>query len=106
MTAPHAVLDELPVLGGPTSPLPAALIGFLTGGIGLAIYFKSFRDLFPVEVVAGLAVLGALVAGVNPLYVEVIVVAVAGGLYGWWRARTSNRRRGASIMPVVAGSAG
>lgn len=106
MTAPHSVLNELPVLGGPASPLLAALIGFLTGGIGLAIYFKSFRDLFPVEAVAALAVLGALVAGVNLLYVEVIVVTVVGGLYGWWRARTSNRRRGPSIMPLAAGSAG
>ena len=106
MTAPHSVLNRLPVLGGPTSPLLAALIGFFTGGIGLALYFKSFRDLFPVEAAAGLAVMGALVAGVNALYAAVIVTAVAGGLYGWWRARTSNRRRRALIVPVGAGSAG
>ena len=106
MTAPHSVLTELPVLGGTTSPLLAALIGFLTGGIGLAIYFKSFRDLFPVEAAAGLAVVGALVTGVNALDVAVIVTAVVGGLYGWWRARSSNRRRGASIVPIAAGSAG
>jgi len=28
------------------------VIGVLTGGVGLAIYFWSLRDLFPVEVAA------------------------------------------------------
>jgi hypothetical protein len=70
----HAVLDESPVLGGPRSPVHTASIGCLTGGIGPAIHFKSFRDLLSVEAAAGLAVIGLRVTDVNP----VIIVGSAG----------------------------
>ena len=107
MTAPHAVLKKFPPLGKPKSPGLAALIGVLTGGIGLAIYFRSLRDLFPVEVAVWLVAVGSLAAGIDPLHLAEIVAPVVGGLYGFWRAQSSNRRLAASIMPAVAvGSAG
>jgi hypothetical protein len=100
MTALQVTLDKrLPPLGRPKHPGLAALIGILTGGIGLAIYFRSVRDLFPVEVAGGLIVVASLVAGKDPLLLASFVAPVVGGLYGFWRAQSSNRRLGASIVP-------
>jgi hypothetical protein len=67
MTAPYAVLNKLPVLATPKRPGLAAVIGILTGGIGLAIYFRSVRDLFPVELAGGLVITGSVIAGTDPL---------------------------------------
>jgi hypothetical protein len=107
MTTLDGVLTKFPPLRERKHPGLAALIGALTGGIGLAIYFKSLRDLFPVEVAGGLVVLGALTAGVAPLRVAQFVVPVVGCLYGFLRARSSNRRRAALVVPAVAtGSVG
>jgi hypothetical protein len=107
MSAAHAVLEKFPPLGKPKSPGLAALIGALTGGIGLAIYFGSLRDLFPVDVTGCLVAIGSLAAGVDPLQVVEIVAPVVGGVYGFWRAQSSNRRLAAPILPAVAvGSVG
>jgi hypothetical protein len=107
MAARHAVLKTFPPLTKRKSPGLAALIGVLTGGIGLAIYFRSLRDMFPVELTVGLVVFASLAAEADPLRVAGVVAPVVGGLYGFWRAQSSNRRRTASITPVVAaGSAG
>ena len=106
MTMSHALLPTFPPLREPKQPALAALIGALTGGVGLAIYFKSVRDLFPVEVAGGLVMLGSLTAGADPLRVAPFVVPVVGGVYGFVRADTSNRRRAALIVPgMAAGSA-
>ena len=75
------------------SPVLAALTGVFTGGVGLAIYLGSRRDLFPVEVAAGLVVLGSLAARASPLHVAPVVAPIVAGIYGFWRAYTSNRRR-------------
>lgn len=101
MTVSSAVSNWFPALKTPKRPDLAALIGVLTGGIGLAIYFRSVRDLFPVELAGGLAVLGALVAGADPLQLAQVVAPVVGGVYGLWRAQTSNRRLAASGTAVV-----
>lgn len=108
MTALQAMLDtHLPPLKRPKHPGLAALIGVLTGGIGLAIYFRSVRDLFPVEVAGGLTILGSLATGSDPLLLASFVAPVVGGLYGYWRAQSSNRRLGASIVPDdLVGSVG
>jgi hypothetical protein len=107
MTIPDAVLAKFPPLHARKHPGLAALIGAVTGGLGLAIYFKSLRDLFPVEVAGALVLLGSLTAGVEPLGVAQFVVPVVGGLYGLLRARSSNRRRATLRMPAVAaGTAG
>ncbi|MBA3748306.1 MAG: hypothetical protein H0W96_12570 [Solirubrobacterales bacterium] len=92
MNVAGAVSARVPALKTRKSPVLAALIGVLTGGVGLAIDFWSLRDLFPVEVAAGLVVLGSLAAGASPLHVAPVVAPIVGGIYGFWRAYTSNRR--------------
>jgi hypothetical protein len=110
MTASEAVLKKLPPLAKPKSPGLAALIGFLTGGIGLAIYFRSLLDLLPVELVGTVVVIGALITGVEPVHalnVAAIAAAIVGGSYGFWRAQSSNRRLAAPSVPAgVVRSAG
>jgi hypothetical protein len=96
-------MTPFPPLREHRHPGLAALIGAVTGGIGLAIYFKSLADLLPVEVAGGLVLLGSLIAGVEPFRVAQFVAPALGGLYGFFRARSSNRRRAALAMP--AGSA-
>jgi hypothetical protein len=86
---------KLPPLAKPKHPGLAALIGVLTGGIGLAIYFWSLRDLLPVELVGMLIIAASLIGGVEPLdavNVAAIPAAMLGGSYGYWRAASSNRR--------------
>ena len=102
MTIPRAVVTKFPPLHARKHPGLAALLGAVTGGLGLAIYFRSLRDLFPVELAAALVMLGSLTAGVEPLRVAQFVVPVVGGLYGLLRARNSNRRRATLRMPAVA----
>src|SRR3954453_10296743 len=107
MSIHHAVLTKFPPLHARKHPGVAALIGAVTGGLGLAIYFKSLRDLFPVELAGALVMLGSLTAGIEPLQVAQFAMPVVGGLYGLLRARNSNRRRAALGTPAVAvGAAG
>jgi hypothetical protein len=93
MIMPDTVLTKFPPLQERKHPALAGLIGVLTGGIGLAVYFKSLRDLLPVELAGGLVMAGSLVAATNPMHVAEIVFPIVGGLYGFLRARGSNRRR-------------
>jgi hypothetical protein len=102
MTASLTAINKLPVLKKPKSPGLSALIGVLTGGVGLAIYFRSLPDLFPVELTVGLVLVGSLIAGADPLQVAPFVAVPVGGLYGFWRAQTSNRRLAVSMEPAVA----
>jgi hypothetical protein len=105
MITPDTVLTKFPPLHERKHPGLAVLIGALTGGIGLAVYFKSLRDLLPVELAAGLVMAGSLVAGTNPVHVAEFVLPIIGGLYGFLRARSSNRRR-ATRPPTPVVSAG
>jgi hypothetical protein len=84
---------HLPPLGADKNVGLATVIGILTGGIGLALYFRSLRDFVPVDLTAALVMVGALAFGANPFAVAAIAGPVIGGLYGWWRAQSSNRRR-------------
>src|SRR4051812_31175949 len=102
MTMPHAVSTTFPPLREPKHAGLAALIGAVTGGLGLAIYFKSLRDLLPVELAGALVILASLTAGVEPLRVAEFVGPVVGGLYGFLRARSSHRRRAALVAPAMA----
>jgi len=102
MTIPHAVVTTFPPLHARKHPGLAALVGAVTGGLGLAIYFKSLRDLFPVELAGALVMLGSLTAGWEPLQVAQFAMPVVGGLYGPFRARNSNRRRATLSRPAVA----
>src|SRR4051795_2341978 len=102
MITPHALLTKLPPLRARRHPGLAALIGALTGGIGLAVYFKSLRDLFPVEVTGALVMVGSLIVGFEPWRIAEVVLPVVGGLYGFLRARSSNRRLAGLGGPAAA----
>jgi hypothetical protein len=110
MTVAEAVQKHLPPLAKPKRPGLAAVIGVLFGGVGLAIYFRSLRDLLPLEVVSILVIAGSAIAGVPPLDVLRVVAmpaAIFGGSYGYWRAYSSNRRRTAPrVAGGLVGSAG
>ncbi len=43
----------------------AALVGAATGGIGLGIYFRSLRELIPVELAAALVLASSFVSGLT-----------------------------------------
>lgn len=86
------LLKGLPTLSRDTNPTAAAVIGFIAGGVGLAIYFRSLRDLVvPMVVVVLAIVLGSSVAGAG-----VIGGAALAGAYGYLRAVDSNQRRAAA----------
>jgi hypothetical protein len=80
--------DAMPVLGSRKSPEASAVLGLTLGGIGLGVYHRSFIDLLlPILLVLLLSPLHAFgVAG----------GMVFAGVYGYFRAANSNRRRGES----------
>jgi hypothetical protein len=89
-------LDMLPVLKDVKNPGKAAVIGFLTGGIGLSIYLRSFIDaLVPVVVVLYVAVSSAFVQAAA---FGSLLGAIVSGVYGYARVQNSNTRR-ASVEP-------
>jgi hypothetical protein len=67
------LLQILPPLRGPKDPGVASVVGFLTGGIGLGIYFRSFIDVL-VPVVPG-RVSGEPYAESGEPYAEEVVLA-------------------------------
>jgi hypothetical protein len=88
-------LGILPMLKSVKDPGWAAVIGFLTGGIGLSIYLKSLIDAL-VPIVLGVAVYIAFdhAAEFGPL-----LGAIVSGVYGYARVQNSNTRRAATVQP-------
>ena len=81
----NELIEFLPPLKEKRNPTSAAIIGALTGGVGLGIYFKSFIDfLMPIGVVA--------LAFVAFNEIGAIGGAAVAGLYGYFRATTSNNK--------------
>jgi hypothetical protein len=70
----------------------AAFVGAATGGIGLAIYFGSLRELIPIELAGGLVLAFSAVFGVDLAHLASIVMPILGALYGYLRAEGSNRQ--------------
>jgi len=63
----HKLLEDLPPIKEKKNPVLAGILGFLFGGIGLGIYFQSFKDfLYPVLVFLMLSVLLAPLLVVGP----------------------------------------
>jgi hypothetical protein len=53
----HALLADLPPIREKKNPLVAGVLGFLFGGIGLGLYFGSWKDfLYPILTLLGLAI--------------------------------------------------
>ena len=82
------ICDALPPLRRRTRPNLACFVGFLTGGIGLAVYFRSFVDAI---VVAALLITFALLYDTVSEF-GVLPGLVLPALYGYFRAENSNRR--------------
>ena len=83
-----SILRKLPPLKRHRDPSWAAVIGFLTGGVGLGIYFRSVLDaLMPIAIV----ILLASVVGPAGALGGALVAA----LYGYFRAASSNEVLGA-----------
>jgi hypothetical protein len=84
----YAQMKKLPPLQKPKNPAVAIVVGFLTGGVGLGIYLRSFVDvLIPILLFIGVSVFcqeaAALGAALGPT-----VVAI----YGYARVQESNER--------------
>jgi hypothetical protein len=94
--------EELDPVGRDTHPNLACVIGFLFGGVGLAIYFRTVVDLvFPVVITVFGVIAYSALGGLGW-----ITGAIVAALYGYYRSVTSNRRRAAAHPQpaVVAGS--
>ncbi len=83
-------IRTLPVLKSEKNPTTALIIGFLAGGIGLAIYFRKLIDLF-IPIFANILALvfwSQLRTTTGSL--SILVGAVIAGCYGYLRAKSSN----------------
>lgn len=75
-----------------TNPQWAAAIGFFFGGIGLAIYFRSFVDFvapIAIAIIANLIVVKLVGAGID---LGLLAGAIIASIYGLSRSQDSNRR--------------
>jgi hypothetical protein len=85
--------SRLPPLKRHHRPMVALLLGFLFGGVGLGIYFRSWPD-FLIGLGLGFVVaLITLALGIEPLIASAAVGASV-AVYGRLRAIESNERLG------------
>jgi hypothetical protein len=89
-------LDMLPVLKDDKDPGKAAVIGFMTGGIGLCIYFRSFIDAL-VPVVYVFYLLTVVISFEQAGAFGPLLGAIVSGVYGYARVQNSNARR--TLLP-------
>jgi hypothetical protein len=79
------MMMRLPSVRGKNAAV-ACVVGFIFGGIGLAIYFRNVIDLvFPVAV----AIAASLVIGLN---VGWLAGALLAALYGYFRVQLSEQQ--------------
>jgi hypothetical protein len=84
------ILKGMPPLKSEKNPGTASLWGFLLGGIGLGIYFRSFAD-FILASAVWLVFFFVFVGFINlPTLFMGILNGVIIGTYGYFRALTSN----------------
>jgi hypothetical protein len=97
----------LPVLKKRKNPTIALIVGFLAGGIGLAIYFRKVIDFFiPLFAVIVIEILHTQFQGQGFIYV--LAGAVVAAAYGYLRAMYSNQvidEREAAASAAVSGGA-
>jgi len=88
-TAKHSVdaIKELKPLSNEANPWAAFALGFFFGAIGIAIYFRSWKDFF---VCMALFILLTLAMPFGPGEFGGMLFAAC---YGAWRAHTSNEKR-------------
>jgi hypothetical protein len=90
------LMDRLAPLHKTKSPGAAAVLGFLLGGFGLGLYFRSFIDfLFPIALVIVASVMWSGFANLDP-QLGLLAGSIVASMWGYLRAENSNRRlRGA-----------
>jgi hypothetical protein len=87
------LFQNLPTLRGARSPALATVIGFLFGGIGLAVYFVSPVDaVFPI--VIAIMTVGLTAARLHDPALGWFLGASIAAIYGCIRASNSNSRIG------------
>jgi hypothetical protein len=100
-----AIWDMFPPLRR-TRPQLAAAIGFVFGGIGLAIYFRSFVDLVaPIAIAIVANVVVVMLVGADA-ELGWLAGAIIASLYGLSRSQDSNRRldEKGETAPIVSAS--
>ena len=95
-------IKGLDPVGRDTHPNLACAIGLLFGGVGLAIYFRTFVDLLVPVAISLIALATVPAIGGFGLIAGALVAA----LYGYQRASTSNANRMAGHPNVPAAVAG
>jgi hypothetical protein len=81
-------LPYLPPLRGRKNPVWALVIGFVTGGIGLGVYLRSFIDVvIPIALSAGVAFYSSQALDMGWMLGPGIAAA-----YGYARVQDSNAR--------------
>jgi hypothetical protein len=86
-----AIWDRFPPLTRRTSPQLSAALGFFFGGIGLAIYFRSFVDFIaPIAIAIVASLIAKKLFGVAEL--GLLAGAIIASLYGLSRSQDANRR--------------
>lgn len=94
-------VGALPTLRKPKRPGVAAAIGFLFGGVGLGLYFRSFID-FLLPLAAVFAVLLTSAAIESKLgSAGWLAGAVLVGVYGFFRAQDSNARLATQVTDAA-----
>ena len=81
------LVESMAPLSSRANPWAAFALGFCFGAIGIAIYFRSWKDFF---VCVGLFILLALAMPMGP---GEIVGWLFAAFYGAWRAHSSNQKR-------------
>jgi hypothetical protein len=88
-------LDKLPVLSRRRNPVWALVIGFLTGGVGLGVYLRSFIDVMIPPILTVVATyVSAKALGLGWLLGPAVAAA-----YGYARVENSNARRDQQAQP-------
>jgi hypothetical protein len=76
------LLGDLPTIREKKNPIIAGILGFLFGGIGLGLYFQSWKDfLYPILVMIGLTI---IIPGIG-----MIVAIILTTFWGIFRAANS-----------------
>lgn len=95
------ILDRLNVLHAAKNENIAAAVGFLFGGIGLGIYFRSFIDVvIPIVTFVVLTYISQTAADIATTY-SWLAGAIFASLYGYARVRNSNARLAKALGPAV-----
>lgn len=87
--------SRLPPLRKERSPVKAAIIGLLFGGLGLGLYFKSVID-FLIPTLLYVASMAVWAASPTGSIVGFLGAATVAGRWGYYRARQSNARLAAA----------